>query len=58
MTKASVLGCEPMQKKIMEGDPTDGDSGPVGGREERKLSLPVLALHTSMFYSENECMCS
>lgn len=57
MTKASVLGCEPVQKRVMEGDTTDGDGGPTGGREERELILPVLAQHASIFYSENEYMC-
>lgn len=57
MTKASVPGCEPVQKRVMEGDTTDGDSGPTRGREERELALPVLAQHASIFYSENECIC-
>lgn len=55
MTKSSVPGCEPVQKRVMEGDTTDG--GPTGGREERELVLSVLAQHASIFYSENKCMC-
>lgn len=47
MTKVSVLGREPVQKRVMEGETIDGDSGPIGGREERKdrLYLSLLCTH-------------
>lgn len=45
MTKASVLGCEPMQKRMMEGDTTDDDSGPVGGGGKKTVFTCPCSAH-------------